>query len=161
MPDRAEAAGCLEANQTVVDRFAGRDPDHLLWRREGLRLRYNRMEQKLKAAQRDAAPDVLEVRKEQLKTLEASLATVAEITRHDPENYFWAADVANFQRRVAETRARRHRPARREQARGCGLLILDGDPDVEAAVPDRRDAVLGQCREIAKLPQRNHSDKIN
>jgi hypothetical protein len=105
-PDRTEAAASHAAGQKLVDRFAARDPDHLIWRREALRLRLHRMENRVLTADREDDPNLRELRRELMTLYESSLATIEEIVRQDPENYFWTADVAHMQYKAAEAHLR-------------------------------------------------------
>jgi serine/threonine protein kinase len=106
-PDRDEASRALEANQAVVERFARRDPDHLTWHREDLRLQFYRNEQQMKTILFLDLPEQAELRRVNQRLLEELRAATARVSEQDPENYLWLADVANFEERLARAQLER------------------------------------------------------
>src|SRR5439155_12206634 len=94
--DDDEATRALEANEAVVDRFARRDPDHLIWHREDIRLKFYRNARRMKKLPFLDPPGQEELRRTEVRLLEELSAATGRVSEQDPENYLLLADAANF-----------------------------------------------------------------
>jgi tRNA A-37 threonylcarbamoyl transferase component Bud32 len=139
--DADEATALLDANAAVVDRFARRDPDHLIWHREETRLQFYRNAQKMKSVLFLDPPVQDELRSAQHRLLEELTANADRVGDQDPENYLWLADAANYRGRLADSHVRL-----------AGARLFDAPGHLAAARAAAHDSVRLYERILARSP---------
>ena len=104
--DEAEAASCVEVAEKITERFVRRDPDHIVWQREDVRIAYERIAHKLQNANRLDPAVRTELRRAEQKMLEDILIIIVRRNAQDPENHIWLLDLANMKAQLADSHVR-------------------------------------------------------
>ena len=104
--DEAEAASCIEVAEKITERFVRRDPDHIVWQREEVRVAYERIAHKLLNANRLDPAVRTELRRAEQKMLGDILVVIERRNTQDPENQIWLLDLANMKAQLAASHVR-------------------------------------------------------
>jgi tetratricopeptide (TPR) repeat protein len=100
-PRREEMQESLGKAETVLERFARRDPGHLIWQREALRFRF--LKQRLETRGRRVGTEARRADfRNQIVMLNELLTMLAKSVADDPEYFLGLADVANIRSRLGE-----------------------------------------------------------
>jgi hypothetical protein len=144
--DRKEIAEYLDTAESIVNRFAQRDPGHMVWERESLRMAYFRQQKKPRPA--ESTPESRRKEAEaQQQFLAKFLDSIRRRDREAPENYIWKADYANVLGRLSKAHL------------DLAVQELDRDANLKRASELARES-MEQYQVVMKRSPRNYDNEM-